>query len=218
MMLLVMAIILCVIFIAGGFSANPDERFFAAMTLTLILILPLGSNNYTFPVLNCLFVIAPAVLWMLRRIWQETRDIGGHFAWHGMAMMILVMVMVQGALFHWNFAFRDGTDGTKRSAQVGRTLRGQRPWSLAMRRAFTTCCSFRRPSARPGRIWTAMQRRALPKSSQTSLKRRPRLSSCTIQRRHPAPAGRRWIFWERIWRKTPTRLSMTTGCTPCFFR
>ena len=118
MMLLVMAIILCVIFIAGGFSANPDERFFAAMTLTLILILPLGSNNYTFPVLNCLFVIAPAVLWMLRRIWQETRDIGGHFAWHGMAMMILVMVMVQGALFHWNFAFRDGTDGTKRSAQV----------------------------------------------------------------------------------------------------
>lgn len=118
MMLLVMAILLCVIFIAGGFCANPDERFLAAMTLTLILILPLGSNNYTFPVLNCLFVIAPAVFWTLRRIWQETRNIGGHFAWHGMAMMILVMAMVQGALFHVNFAFRDGTDGTKRSAQV----------------------------------------------------------------------------------------------------
>ncbi|MCH4034635.1 MAG: hypothetical protein LKH04_01075 [Lachnospiraceae bacterium] len=118
MLFLLMAILLCLIFLFGGFAANPDERFLAAMTLCLVLILPLGSNNYTFPVLNCLFVIAPAVLWFLRRIWQETRDIGGHFAWHSMAMMILVMVLVQGALFHIFFAFRDGTDGTRRTAQV----------------------------------------------------------------------------------------------------
>ena len=118
MLLLIMTLILCVIFMAGGFSANPDERFLSAMVLVLILVLPLGSNNYTFPIMNCLFVIAPSVLWFLRRIWQETRGVGGHFAWHAMAVMILGMVLLQGALFHVNFAFRDGTDGTPRNATV----------------------------------------------------------------------------------------------------
>lgn len=98
---------------SGGGS---DERFLGAAVLIELLVLPLGSNNYTFPILNCLFIIAPFTIWMLRRLWQETRNSRPHHAWHAMAMMILCMVFLQGSLFHVEFAFRDGTDGTKRTA------------------------------------------------------------------------------------------------------
>lgn len=100
---------------SGGGS---DERFLAAAVIVELLILPLGSNNYTFPILNCLFLIAPFTVWMLRRLWQETRHSRGHYAWHAMTVMILCMTILQGSLFHVNFAFRDGTDGTPRSVTL----------------------------------------------------------------------------------------------------
>ena len=103
-----------------------EERFLCALSLLLMLILPLGSNNYTFPVLNCLFVTAPVTLWLLRRytvmlLARERGACGQAGACLACAVMttaILAMVFVQGALFHMNFAFRDGTDGTRRSAVI----------------------------------------------------------------------------------------------------
>lgn len=118
MCLVIIAWLVCLAAIAGAAGATSDERFLAVMTLLLILITPIGSNNYTFPLLNNLFFIAPFTLWMLRRLWQHTRYRREHGAWHIMALAILGMVLVQGSLFHVSFAFRDGTDGTERSAQV----------------------------------------------------------------------------------------------------
>lgn len=118
MCLVIIAWVVCLAAIAGAAGATADERFLAVMTLLLILITPIGSNNYTFPLLNNLFFIAPFTLWMLRRLWQHTRYRREHGAWHIMALAILGMVLVQGSLFHVSFAFRDGTDGTERSAQV----------------------------------------------------------------------------------------------------
>ena len=118
MMLVILTLILCIIGMAGAYGANPDERFLSAAVFVTILILPLGSNNYTYPVLNCMFITAPYALWMLRRIWQETRHTETHFSWHAMTVMILCMALIQGSLFHIFFAFRDGTDGTSRSAVI----------------------------------------------------------------------------------------------------
>lgn len=118
MCLVILAWAVCLAAMGGVAAATVDERFLAAMTLLLLLITPIGSNNYTFPLLNNLFFIGPFTLWMLRRFWQHTRYRREHGAWHIMAIAILVMVLVQGSLFHVCFAFRDGTDGTKRSEQV----------------------------------------------------------------------------------------------------
>ena len=52
------------------------------MTLLLILITPIGSNNYTFPLVNNLFLIAPVTLWLLRRLIQRAGDGQLHFAWN----------------------------------------------------------------------------------------------------------------------------------------
>lgn len=118
MCLVIIALAVCLAAITGAAGAVADERFLAMMTLLLILITPIGSNNYTFPLLNNLFFIAPFTLWMVRRFWQHTRYRREHGAWHIMVFAVLAMVLVQGSLFHINFAFRDGTDGTKRSVQV----------------------------------------------------------------------------------------------------
>ncbi len=116
MMLVIMTLILCVIDLTGAFNAGPEERFLSAVVLLEILILPFGSNNYTYPVLNCMFMSAPFMLWMFRRIWQETRYRDIHFAWHSMGIAVIAAAIVQGGLFHCCFAFRDGTDGTARTA------------------------------------------------------------------------------------------------------
>ena len=118
MLFLLLTVILDGIFLAGKYRAATDERFLAAMSLILILILPLGSNNYTFPILLNLFVIAPFALWMFRRIWQEHRREDRHFPWYSMGIALVLAVLVQGGLFHLCYAFRDGTDGTKRTAVV----------------------------------------------------------------------------------------------------
>ena len=118
MMFLILSIGLDVIGICGGFGATTDERFLSALSLLLILILPFGSNNYTFPILLDLFLIAPFTLWMFRRIWQEFRWKELHYPWQAMAMALILVTLVQGILFHGNYSFRDGTDGTKRMTTI----------------------------------------------------------------------------------------------------
>lgn len=118
MMCLVLTIFLDVVGLCGGFGATADERFLSALSLLLILILPFGSNNYTFPILLDLFVIAPFSLWMFRRIWQEFRHREVHFPLQCMALVLIAAVLVQGGLFHMNYSFRDGTDGTRKNTVV----------------------------------------------------------------------------------------------------
>ena len=118
MMFVILGIVLDAVGIAGGFGATTDERFLAAMSLLLILLLPFGSNNYTFPILLDLFLIAPFALWMFRRIWQEFRRREVHFPWRCMTMALILALMVQGTLFHGFYSFRDGTDGRARTAQA----------------------------------------------------------------------------------------------------
>ena len=118
MLFLLLTILLAVLCMAGTGAADPGERFLAAEVLVTIGILPLGSNNYTFPVLNCLFIAAPFCLWMLRRYRVFFRRSGTGFAWYAMGMALFAALLVQGALFHKNFAFGDGKDGTARSAVI----------------------------------------------------------------------------------------------------
>lgn len=121
MLLLIIALILSVCGMCGIAGGAAEERFLSSMVLILLLIIPLGSNNYTFPLLNCLFVIAPYTLWMLRRYMaasKGSRQARFGFPWQSMAAAVILMTFIQGTLFHCCFAFGDGTDGTRRTAYV----------------------------------------------------------------------------------------------------
>lgn len=114
------------------------ERIMALLSLMVIVITPLGSDNYTFPVVNNLFLVAPITLVQLRRIARRAtsvyipktgfsnrqvrddfaRKCAVHFAWKYMMVMIVTVLIIQGTLFKIGYSFVDGADGQKRDAKV----------------------------------------------------------------------------------------------------
>ena len=132
----------------GRENRNPDnglEAAAACLCILVVLILPLGSNNYTFPVLNCMFVTLPLTLHRLRGL-MGIQDPDGsaegtgkaflpalrrglQISAAGMAVLVLAAAMLQAGLFHIRFAFRDGTDGTKRSAQITENAIARGMWT-----------------------------------------------------------------------------------------
>ena len=118
MMFIIISLILGVIGSCGFLNGNKQEQTLSFTMVMLILITPLGSNNYTYPVINNLFLIAPLSLWVLRRLMQRLGEEEYHFAWQSTVTMIIAVVIIQGIFFHIYFSFSDGADGQKRDACV----------------------------------------------------------------------------------------------------
>ena len=121
MMFLIVSCILFVSDLLNLFHGSSQERILSLAALVSVLILPIGSNNYTFPVINCLFVIAPASLACFlraRRAAYETTIAPQQFVWVSAVTGIVLVLLVQGALFHFRFSFRDGMDGTVRDTRI----------------------------------------------------------------------------------------------------
>ena len=116
MMFVIITLLLCVIGSVGVLNGSKQEQTLAFAALLIVLITPLGSNNYTFPVINNLFVVAPISLWLLRRMMQRAGEAHYHFAWQGMISMVITVLIIQGIIFHFSFAFMDAVDGSKRDA------------------------------------------------------------------------------------------------------
>lgn len=122
MMWIIASILLFLADIPGFLHGSRQERLLSFVSLLMILLLPLGSNNYTFPVLNCLFLITPASLSVFRRAVRIARHSAyerQQFVWTSMAFALLLLLIVQGTGFHLRYAFRDGmTDGVPRTARI----------------------------------------------------------------------------------------------------
>ncbi len=116
MMFVIIALILCIIGSTGVLNGSKQEQTLAFAALMIILITPLGSNNYTFPVINNLFIAAPVALWLMRRLMQRVGHAQYHFAWQAMISMVITVLIIQGIIFHFSFAFMDAVDGSKRDA------------------------------------------------------------------------------------------------------
>ncbi len=117
MMFVIISLILAVIGSTGVLNGSRYEQTLAFTVLIIILITPLGSNNYTFPVINNLFIVAPVSLWILRRFMQRMGQEQRNFPWQAMITMVIAVVIVQGAIFHYSFAFNDGTSGQIRDSK-----------------------------------------------------------------------------------------------------
>lgn len=95
-----------------------EEKLWAVLAAIVLLITPLGSNNYTYQNLNNLFFIAPFTTYtcvkMLRRKERKRFADQISFPWKAMVITLGAMILIQGLGFHVNFVFRDGMDGQKR--------------------------------------------------------------------------------------------------------
>lgn len=105
-------------------------KTYAAITLVMVLITPLGSNNYTCQNLNNMFLVMPFVIyvvagWMYRgvhRIRLEGVMYGCNFPWMSMLLIVGAVIIIQTTMFHVDFVFRDGMDGTKRDTIIGENM------------------------------------------------------------------------------------------------
>ncbi len=118
MMFVIIAIILGVIGSSGFLNGDKQEQTLAFLMLMIILITPLGSNNYTYPVINNLFLVAPIALWIMRRLMQRMGEYNFHFTWQSTITMVIAVLLVQGIIFHTKFSFVDGADGQRRDTVV----------------------------------------------------------------------------------------------------
>lgn len=92
-----------------------DKRI-ALANIVLLFILPLGSNNHIYSVINYLFLALPFTLTAVWQFVQKYRKNVLAFPAYGMLILFGVVLLIQTCLFHGNFVFRDGINGEKRDA------------------------------------------------------------------------------------------------------
>lgn len=99
-------------------KSSLEEKLFAILSLVIVAVTPLGSNNYTFQNLNNLFLAAPFGLYAFvklyrrkikKELWHQLE-----FPWKSVIAVLGFMILLQSIGFHSQFVFRDGMDGTDR--------------------------------------------------------------------------------------------------------
>ena len=94
------------------------------MVLVVVLVTPLGSNNYVWPALNNLFLVAPITFWLLYRfvLWgREYLDATEKvtlFPVKAMVGGIMIVFLVQSIGIGFGYVFKDGENGEERSVKV----------------------------------------------------------------------------------------------------
>ncbi|MFI3213112.1 MAG: hypothetical protein R3Y24_07195 [Eubacteriales bacterium] len=93
-----------------------QEKVMAVLSLIVIIITPLGSNNYTYQNINNLFIVLPFTIYVYYKLMaNSTVGIMG-FSWQSMIIAFGIMILVQSVGFHFGFVFKDGIDGQARNA------------------------------------------------------------------------------------------------------
>ena len=108
-------------------ESTENQKLMALMILLLIMVTPLGSDNYLYPNINNLFFVAPVVLYWLmvyikmgsvyfmkikERFWVSAYPV------KCMLVMILLITFFQSICFGSTFVFRDGMLGEKRDTVI----------------------------------------------------------------------------------------------------
>lgn len=104
-LLIVMALCVWVLFYK---AAGRDLKLWAVFLPVIILVTPLGSNNWLYPIMNNLFLVMPVSIVMLEALFQKS----GRFEWGGAVFRItlgfmIVCTAVQSVLFGIGFVFHD---------------------------------------------------------------------------------------------------------------
>lgn len=105
-------------------ALDNEWKLIGCITLIIILITPLGSNNYIWPALNNLFFVAPVVFWMVYRFtrWgrtylDATRKVP-LFSTKAMALAVVIAFWIQAVGVGCFYVFLDGEGGEVRNTRV----------------------------------------------------------------------------------------------------
>jgi len=117
---LYLSLIICIVIMVQS-RFRMQEKVMAMMVFLVIVVTPLGSNNYTCQNLNNLFVVAPFVVHMYRIVFKSSKSV---LAYPVKAFVAIIAgaILIQTIGFHTNFIFRDGMDGQKRNTAVEGSL------------------------------------------------------------------------------------------------
>lgn len=99
-------------------KAGKEDKLLTMLTMLILLITPLGSNNHLFTCINNMFLLAPLGCFAGYRLYGFYRKGSWRFPCGAMCISLAAGLLVQSLLFHGCFVFRDGVDGTPRDAVV----------------------------------------------------------------------------------------------------
>lgn len=109
--------IVCVLMIFHK-KAGKEDKLLSMLTMLILLITPLGSNNHLFTCINNMFLLAPLGCFAGYRLYGFYRKGSWRFPCGAMCISLAAGLLVQSLLFHGCFVFRDGVDGTPRDAVI----------------------------------------------------------------------------------------------------
>ncbi len=117
---------ICVITVLIKKNYNILLKTYASMVMMILIITPLGSNNYTMQNINNMFLVLPFVIYIIggwlykgvHRIRLEGVLYGCNFPWMSTVIAVLAIFFIQTVGFHIGFIFCDGMDGTPRDGQT----------------------------------------------------------------------------------------------------
>ena len=106
-------------------SVDVHWKLIASLGIVIILVTPMGSNNYLWPVINNLFFIAPITIWRVygfarygRRFIGTESNMIPLFPLKAMQMAIVIAVAVQSLGVGCFYVFRDGENGAARNFPI----------------------------------------------------------------------------------------------------
>ncbi len=120
---LIISLIVCIWMLFTG-MVDDEWKLIGCISLVIILITPLGSNNYVWPALNNLFFVAPVTFWMVYRFVRWGREYLDRtekvtlFPVKAMVSAILIAFLIQSIGLGVGYVFKDGEDGQSRNMKV----------------------------------------------------------------------------------------------------
>ena len=108
-------------------KALAEEKLQAGLSILMILITPLGSNNHLFSSMSNLFIVAPFTLWMLFRFikWVpqkiklfKTSITIFSFPVKAMIIGMLLMIGMQGLMFGATYVFTEARGGKNLNTKI----------------------------------------------------------------------------------------------------
>jgi len=112
--LLSAALVILAVVLVRGKRFIDKEKLLAGLSVLIIVITPLGSNNHLYSSVNNLFLVAPFILWMLIRFVRWIPSVWRKISFEPVRIVLvcmLCMITFQGVLFGAFYVFQEGDGG-----------------------------------------------------------------------------------------------------------
>lgn len=114
--------ILCQFVILFYTAFNKDternEKLLAYISIIILLITPLGSNNHLFTIINNMFFVMPISVWLFIQIVKPYYKEPVMYPALCVMSALTIVYFVQAIFFHTEYSFKDGENGEERNCKI----------------------------------------------------------------------------------------------------